>query len=70
MPWIKIPEIEGLVYEPEPHKNKKKKHPCKDCFHCQMCSNTRCSECRKETSECIKGRKKVIKKTPDYKNSK
>ncbi len=39
-----------------PIDNKKKKHPCKDCFNCLFCSDARCSVClachhKKETEE-------------------
>ncbi|MFC1886007.1 hypothetical protein ACFLZM_03000 [Thermodesulfobacteriota bacterium] len=47
MAWIKIKGLEGLVYEPPP--SDLKKHNCKDCFSCQMCSNDRCAVCRGKT---------------------
>lgn len=45
MAWVRLPGVEGLVFEPtEPAK---RKHPCRDCFSCQFCSEERCVECRR-----------------------
>lgn len=38
--------IEGKVYIPETEPCELKKHPCKDCFSCQRCSDDRCRLCR------------------------
>jgi hypothetical protein len=40
--WMK--GIEGLVYVPE-DTGSAKKHPCRDCFRCQWCSDNRCELC-------------------------
>jgi len=48
MPFIKLPGIEGWVYEPEIKPGSQRKHDCPDCFYCQMCSDTRCQSCQKE----------------------
>ena len=63
MPFIKLPGIEGWVYEPEKKSGSQKKHDCQDCFYCQMCSERRCVSCRKEKfGECTgttKNRRKI-----------
>jgi len=51
MPFIKIPGLEGKVYVPEQDMNAPKKHPCKDCFSCQMCTDDRCILCREKKNE-------------------
>jgi len=48
MAWIRLPGIEGLVYQPESDPSAPRKHDCTDCFVCQMCSDSRCVECRKQ----------------------
>ena len=57
MPYIRIPGVEGLVWDQEPVPASLKKHDCKDCFSCQWCSNESCEMClgskkeaRKKTS--------------------
>ena len=47
MPWIRMPGIEGLVYEPEATPRSRRKHPCSDCYACQWCSDAKCAACRK-----------------------
>ena len=56
MPWIKMPGIEGLVYEPELSPGRKRKHNCKDCAVCQWCSDERCAACLNR-KRCRKGRR-------------
>jgi len=46
MAFIRIANIEGLVYVPEDDGGVKK-HPCPDCYACQMCSDARCELCLK-----------------------
>lgn len=46
MPWQTVPGLTGKVYVPE-FLQEGKKHPCKDCFACQNCSEERCRVCRK-----------------------
>ncbi len=48
MPYIKIPGMLGKLYVPEKKANQKKKHPCKDCFACEFCSDDRCNICRQK----------------------
>ena len=47
MPWQTIPGVTGKVFVPE-SAVKVKKHPCKDCFACQNCSQERCRVCQQE----------------------
>jgi len=47
MPFIKIEGFTGNIYVPEVNQMKKK-HPCKDCFSCQFCSDERCGLCLKK----------------------
>ena len=52
MPFVKVPGLPGKLYVPEKQKNCQKKHPCKDCFSCEHCSDDRCNVCRdKEKNE-------------------
>ena len=48
MPFIESKGIPGLIYVPDEMKGKK--HNCKDCFSCQMCSDARCDLCLKKNS--------------------
>ena len=52
----KIKGIAGKVYVPG--NSGPKKHNCKDCFHCQICSDERCLACLKSKSK--KRRKKRV----------
>ena len=45
MPFVELPGITGKVYVPEVPQEGSKKHPCKDCYFCQMCSDDRCRLC-------------------------
>ncbi len=45
MPFIRIKGFKELLYVPEEDKKARKKHPCPDCFSCQMCSDERCEKC-------------------------
>lgn len=47
MTWVKRPGLDGLVWEPDPQPAAEKKHNCRDCFRCQMCSDVRCAQCLK-----------------------
>ncbi len=48
MPFVEMPGVTGKVYVPEKPPDASKKHECKDCFSCQMCSDDRCNVCRDE----------------------
>jgi hypothetical protein len=45
MPFVRYPGLAGKVYVPERASADAKKHPCRDCFSCQMCSDGRCRSC-------------------------
>ncbi|HOO46653.1 MAG TPA: hypothetical protein PLM29_10520 [Deltaproteobacteria bacterium] len=46
MAFERMKGVKGLVYVPE-NTACRKKHPCEDCFSCQMCSDLRCELCLK-----------------------
>ncbi|MEN6385584.1 MAG: hypothetical protein ABFD79_10345 [Phycisphaerales bacterium] len=63
MAFIRIRGIPGKVYEPD--KVGPRKHKCKDCFFCQMCSDERCIAClslRKSINKNSKSEKHKKKK--------
>lgn len=45
MPFEKCPGLPGKIYTPEPNASGSRKHPCRDCFCCQNCSDERCGLC-------------------------
>lgn len=45
MPFVDLPDGTGKVYVPEKKQGCPQKHPCRDCFSCQMCSDDRCDRC-------------------------
>ena len=45
MPFATVPGLKGKVYVPRSPGGCVKKHPCKDCFSCQNCSDDRCRVC-------------------------
>jgi hypothetical protein len=57
MALIRIPGLPGRIYVLD--ENGPKKHNCKDCCFCQMCSDDRCLACLKKKSK--KRRKKRAK---------
>lgn len=48
MPFVKMEGLRGMIYVPEPKPGDPKKHPCPDCFSCQMCADSRCSVCLRQ----------------------
>jgi hypothetical protein len=46
MTFIKIPGFKAKVFSPD-ETSTVRKHNCKDCFECQMCSDERCEKCIK-----------------------
>jgi hypothetical protein len=44
--FVRVPGLIGKVYVPKPCPAASKKHPCRDCFGCQRCSDDRCCLCR------------------------
>ena len=47
MPFETIVGLKGKVYVPETQAQIPKKHPCRECFSCQMCADDRCNVCRR-----------------------
>jgi hypothetical protein len=45
MAFTSLPGLKGKVYTPEEKSGSTKKHPCNDCYSCQMCSDNRCRLC-------------------------
>ena len=45
MPFVDLPDGTGKVYVPEKKQGGGQKHPCPDCFSCQLCSDERCQRC-------------------------
>jgi hypothetical protein len=45
MPFTTVRGLKGKVYVPDPPKEGTRKHSCKDCYSCQLCSDDRCSVC-------------------------
>ncbi len=58
MPFVTMPGITGKIYLPEKNGCISGKHPCPDCFSCQLCSDERCSVCRGTHSEFTSNKKK------------
>lgn len=62
MAWVRMRGIEGLVWEPEQDPVAERKHNCRDCYSCQMCSDARCGECLKRRAHlgrtCPKAKRK------------
>ena len=56
MPYIRIPGIEGLVWDPEEVPRSMKKHDCGDCFSCQWCSDESCRVCLRQKKNCCRNR--------------
>lgn len=46
MAFVEINGLKGKVYVPDGKTDPiKKQHACKDCYACQLCSDTRCALC-------------------------
>ncbi len=53
MRFVEMPGLKGKIYVPERQEESFKKHPCKDCYFCQLCSDDRCKLCQtRENDEC------------------
>ncbi len=48
MPFVRITGLKGKIWVPEANRARPKKHPCKDCFSCEHCSDDRCNVCSKD----------------------
>ena len=49
MAFINVPGLKGKIYVPEETPGREKKHDCRDCYSCQMCSDVRCEICFNES---------------------
>lgn len=45
MSFTEVPGLKGKVYVPEIESGQMRKHRCRDCFSCQLCSDDRCALC-------------------------
>jgi len=45
MSFVSVPGLKGKVYVPEKPQESLKKHPCRECYFCQFCSDDRCRVC-------------------------
>jgi hypothetical protein len=61
MGWVRFPELKGKVFVPQASPDGEKKHACRECFACQMCSDDRCNACCKQTAT----RARIDKNIPD-----
>ncbi len=62
MPFTTVCGLKGKVYVPGPPKDGTRKHSCKDCYSCQLCSDDRCRVCLSQKScRCEKPTKKQFK---------
>lgn len=52
MGFESIPGIEGKVFVPDEAPGERK-HPCRDCFRCQQCSDDRCRVCRSDDDPAV-----------------
>lgn len=60
MPFTTVRGLKGKVYVPELPEEGARKHFCKDCYSCQLCSDDRCSVCLSQKScHCEKSAKKL-----------
>ena len=66
MPFVRYPGLEGKVYVPEKVSADAKKHPCRDCFSCQMCSDDRCRSCLGQNQGKKHFCKAPAKKPPEF----
>ena len=57
MPFVDMPGLPGKLYVPASDRRRPRKHPCRDCFTCQMCSDARCEACRGKETETTGGGK-------------
>ncbi|MDP6630600.1 MAG: hypothetical protein QGH42_10295 [Kiritimatiellia bacterium] len=71
MAWVKMRGLDGLVWQPDPQPACERKHNCRDCFSCQMCSDTRCAQCLNQKSGACpaRGKSKRGKRPPPHRRS-
>lgn len=51
MAFVRVPGLPGKVYVPDARPKNRKKHPCRDCYACEFCSDDRCRVCRRGKGE-------------------
>jgi hypothetical protein len=51
MPFVSHPGLPGKVFVPVFNPERSRKHPCRDCFSCQLCGEDRCQVCRGEAEK-------------------
>lgn len=52
MPFETVRGLNGKVYVPDAAAEETRKHPCRDCYACQLCSDDRCRVCRDGQNTC------------------
>ena len=55
MAFVEFPGLKGKIYVPDEKSGHIKKHDCKDCYSCQMCSDNKCQLCLQKDSRNKKG---------------
>ncbi len=62
MPFVEVKGLKGKVYIPEQVPFKPKKHNCRECFTCQLCSDDRCNVClnKGKNKKSSKGRREIM----------
>jgi len=61
MPFVSRPGLNGKIYIPEQLPGQKK-HNCKSCFSCQVCSDDRCCLCLGQMCKKAETHKTIIKR--------
>ena len=51
MAFVRHPGVQGKIFVPDRPPGASRKHACKDCFFCQLCSDDRCQSCLSLESE-------------------
>ncbi len=51
MGFIRVDGLPGKVFIPDESASSCRKHPCRDCTHCQQCAESRCGLCRLNRGE-------------------
>jgi hypothetical protein len=64
MPFVSRPGLNGKIYVPE-HCPGRKKHNCRNCYACQVCSDDRCSLCLDASGQKAGSGQAVLCQDPD-----
>jgi hypothetical protein len=64
MPFVTVPGLKGKIYVPQERRESAQKHPCKDCYACQQCSDDRCRVCRQSKQGCCTDKADILKEIP------